>query len=248
MPISTEKCPIIDALIEIRFSTSLFPNAVFGLIYEALREDYPNEVEKLPILQLPDQLREQDPNLRFKPHYKIENDRFILQIGPDVLTVSSKTPYPGWDAFEAHVFYILDKVIKKGIITKVVRLGHRYINFFSGDILSKLNLEFSLCNGSYKPLSTTIQTETKDGDFTNMIQLSNCVTLEKDQVTAQGSIIDIDTYRFFKDLSFTESYSGFSEAYKGSINVAHQTGKKLFFSLLNEDLLNSLNPRYDDGE
>lgn len=239
LPIRTEKCPIIDALIEIRFETPLFPNAVFGLIYDALREDYPDKVEKLPILQLPEQLREQDPGLKFKPYYKIENARFIVQIGPDVLTVSSKNPYPGWSIFESHVFYIIEKVIKRGIITKVIRIGHRYINFFSGDILPKLNIEFCVCNSLYNTSETTIRTEIKDGGFINTLQLSNSVTLEKDKELHLGSIIDIDTYRFFDDLSSIG-------AYKGNIKVAHKTGKALFFSLLKKDLLNSLNPIYDD--
>lgn len=248
LPIRTEKCSIIDALIEIRFETSLFPNAVFGLIYDVLREDYPDKVEKLPILQLPEQLREQDPGLKFKPHYKIENARFIVQIGPDVLTVSSKTPYPGWDVFESQVFYILEKVIKKGIVTKVTRLGHRYINFLLGDILPGLNIEFSVCNSLYSTSETTIRTEIRDGEFINTLQLSNSVTLEKDNELMHGSIIDIDTYRSFKDLSFTDSYEEYIDAYKGNINIAHKTGKRLFFSLLKEDLLDSLNPIYDDGE
>lgn len=248
LPIRTEKCSIIDALIEIRFETSLFSNAVFGLIYEAIREDYPDNVEKLPILQLPEQLREQDPGLKFKPHYKIENERFIVQIGPDVLTVSSKMPYPGWGIFESQVFYILEKVIKRRIISKVLRLGHRYINFLPGNILPELNMEFSVCNSLYDTLETAIRTEIKDGEFTNTLQLSNSVILEKDDKLLKGSIIDIDTYRSFKDLSFTDSYEEYIDAYKGNINIAHNIGKRLFFSLLKEDLLNSLNPIYDDGE
>lgn len=241
LPIRTEKCPIVDALIEIRFETSLFPNAVFGLIYDAIRGDYPGTVEKLPILQLPDQLREQDPGLKFKPHYKIENTEFILQIGPDVLTISTKMPYPGWEKFESHVFYILGKIIEKKIISRVIRLGHRYINFFPGNIFSNLNIEFSMCKGDYKPLGTIIYTETKDGEFVNTLQLSNNATSEKDKKITLGTVIDIDTYRVFDDSSFINSHND-------NINIAHITGKKLFFSLLKDDLLNSLNPIYEDGK
>lgn len=241
LPIRTEKCPIVDALIEIRFETSLYPNAVFGLIYDAIRSDYPGNVEKLPILQLPDQLREQDPGFRFKPHYKIENSGFIIQIGPDVLTISSKMPYLGWSVFESHVFHILATVIKRGIISKVTRLGHRYINFFPGNVFPDLNIEFSMCNGSYIPTGTIIYTETKDGEFINTLQLSNNATSEKDGIVTYGTVIDIDTYRIFDHISFIDTY-------EENIDIAHKTGKKIFFSLLKDELLNSLNPIYEDGK
>lgn len=241
LPTRTEKCPIVDALIEIRFETSLFPNAVFGLIYDAIKEDYPGTVEKLPILQLPEQLRELDPGLKFKPHYKIENAGFIMQIGTDVLTISSKMPYPGWKAFESHVFYILEKIIKRNILGRVIRLGHRYINFFPGNILPDLHINLSMCNGSYKLLGTTIITETKDGEFINTLQLSNSATSENNKVLTHGTVIDIDTYRVYDNTSFIDSYNA-------NIDTAHKTGKKLFFSLLKDDLLNSLNPIYEDGK
>jgi uncharacterized protein (TIGR04255 family) len=68
LPKTINPCPIIDALLEIRFRTTTHPNAVFGLIYNTLQEDFPR-VESLPILQLPDQVRAADPNFKYKPHY-----------------------------------------------------------------------------------------------------------------------------------------------------------------------------------
>ena len=66
LPRNIERCPIIDALVEIRFETALNPNAVFGLIYGALMNDYPGKVENLPILQVPEAVRKNDPALKFK--------------------------------------------------------------------------------------------------------------------------------------------------------------------------------------
>ncbi len=70
LPIKIDPCLIIDALVEIRFSTKIHPNAVFGLLCNALQTDF-EKVENLPILQLPDSVRSSDPNLQFKPHYRI---------------------------------------------------------------------------------------------------------------------------------------------------------------------------------
>ena len=114
LPKRIENSPIVDALIEIRFETNIFKSAVFGLIYQEIMTDYPGQVTQLPILQLPEQIREQDPNLQFKPEYRIENEKFIIQIGRDVLCISSKIPYIGWDAFSNHAVYIISKLTNKG--------------------------------------------------------------------------------------------------------------------------------------
>lgn len=74
LPKTIDPCPIVDALLEIRFQTLTHPNAVFGLIYNELQKDFP-KVENLPILQLPDAIRASDPNFKFKPQYKLACQR-----------------------------------------------------------------------------------------------------------------------------------------------------------------------------
>lgn len=58
---------IIDANIELRFDTNVFPNAVFGMLYNEFKTYY-DKVERLPILQIPEQLLETDPNFKYKAH------------------------------------------------------------------------------------------------------------------------------------------------------------------------------------
>ena len=95
--------------------------------------DFP-KVENLPILQLPEPLRMGDPNLRFKPHYKVHNGSISIQIGPDVLAISSFPKYIGWAEFSTILFDILTRIEKINIIKNVSRIGIRYINFFENDI------------------------------------------------------------------------------------------------------------------
>ena len=113
LPRNLKSCPIIDALVEIRFETTLNPNAVFGLIYGALINDYPGEVESLPILQVPEVVRINDPALKFKPLYKIINKEVVIQIGNDMLSISSAIPYIGWETFQNHISKIINVVYEK---------------------------------------------------------------------------------------------------------------------------------------
>lgn len=240
LPKKIDPCPIIDALVEIRFETNIFKSAVFGFVYKQIQAYYPGEVTQLPILQLPEQLREQDPSLKFKPLYRIENPDFIIQIGPDVLCISSKIPYNGWDLFLEHVFFIISQLTDQKIVKRVIRLGHRYINFFEGNIWDCLSLTTPKI-ASYVSNNTLIRSELIDGNFINIVQIADSAKYKATDSSTErsGSIIDIDTFREYDDNYFTQNI-------KSELNQAHLCEKKLFFSLLNPQYLNTLNPEYDN--
>ena len=240
LPSRISPSPVIDALIEIRFEAMWAHSAVFGLIYNEIRDLYPGEVISLPILQIPEQIRNTDPNLRFKPLYRIDGDKTILQIGPDVLCISSKIPYIGWDEFFTFAVALIQKIINAKIIKRVLRLGHRYVNFFKGDILNDLTVRVSLGN-DYSLENVLIRSEVKSGDFINILQLSNCAQYKQDPMTQEvlGTIIDIDTVREYSDNYFVEQV-------EKELKQAHICEKKLFFSLLTPSLLSNLNPEYHE--
>ena len=240
LPSRIEKCPLIDALIEFRFEAAIAKSAVFGVIYNLIRNDYRGNVINLPILQIPEQIREVDPNLKFKPLYRIEGDKFIIQIGYDVLSISSKMPYVGWPEFSQHSLSLINKIIQEGIIKRVSRLGHRYINFFRGDITNSLTMSFSMTE-KYVSENLLIRTDVRDGNFMNTLQFANNANYRPNPNTSEivGSLIDIDTSREYSDNFLIENR-------EQEINMAHKCEKKLFFSLLKPDFLNSLKPVFEN--
>jgi len=219
-------------LIEIRFSTKLHPSAVFGVIYNSIQKNYPN-VEKLPILQIPEPIREKDKQLKYKPYYKASNEQFIVQIGPDVFTVSSFPNYIGWSDFSKEIFSIIETIKNLKIIDETHRLGIRYINFFPYDIFESIDLEIFLKSHKLSSEKTLLRTELSAGEYKSTLQVVNDFTHN----SKQGSVIDIDT---FKD----SDLDSFIESYEDLINKGHLSEKELFFSLLTESFLNSLEPEY----
>ena len=214
LPIRIEACPLIDALIEFRFEAAITKSAVFGIIYNLIKEEYRGNVINLPILQIPEQIREVDPNLKFKPLYRIENERFVIQIGYDVLSISSKMPYIGWSDFSKHSFSIINKVISSGIIKRVSRIGHRYINFFKGDITNGLTMSFSMTE-KYTSENLLIRTDVKDGNFMNTLQFVNNANYKPhpNSIEMVGSLIDIDTSREYSDNYFTSNIEQIGRAH-----------------------------------
>lgn len=231
-PKNITPCPIVDALLEVRFTSKINANAVFGLIYSVLQEDFP-EVETLPILQLPDFVRASDPNLKYKPYYKIANANFVIQIGPDVISISSFPKYLGWKSFSETIFDVLSKVENVGIIDKVVRVGIRYINFFETNVLEKINLKLSLGANDILYRNTIIRTEIEQENYISTLQVANDARVDG----KLGSIIDIDTFS-------TKGLETFFLDKTNIINAGHSKLKELFYNLLKPEFLATLNPTY----
>jgi len=238
IPKRIDNCPIVDSVVELRFKSSIFPNAVFGLIFSSLQKDFP-KVEKLPILQLPEQLRDSDPNFKFKAQYRlVSDDGFSVQIGPDVLIIGAPAPYPGWSNYFDKIKLVIEKAFQTGVIEEVVRLGVRFINFFELDIFEKINLDISINNTSHKSRNTQLRTEIEKNGFLNTLNIANnakqTIQNNKERI---GSIIDIDTFKVYRD-------EDFKKIYKSEIENAHNSEKEIFFNLLKKDYLKTFNPTY----
>lgn len=238
LPKHLEHCPIVDALIEIRFTSGVDRNAVFGFTYGLIKDSFAGRVINLPLSQVPAQVRENDPNFQFKPLYRIDGDDTILQLGPDVICLSSKIPYIGWEKLSHNAVEIFEKLSNEGVIQRVLRLGHRYVNFFDGNIDDKLNMSVSFVNG-YNNLNMQIRSEIRDGDFIDTLQYSNAAVYRADVSSQErkGSLIDIDTFKTYSDNSFIENI-------ENEINMAHACEKALFYSLLKESFIDELAPMY----
>ncbi len=232
LPKRISPCPIVDALLEIRFSTKIDPNAVFGIIYKEIQDDF-EKVEKLPILELPDAIRSSEKNFKFKPYYRLPKDNFVIQVGPDVLTISSFPEYSGWSLFSKKIYSVLERIEKVDIIDSIIRIGMRYINFFERNIYDNINLRISLRSKIINYKNTVIRTEINQEDFQSTLQISN----NAEHKGEKGSIIDIDTF-------ITDGIKDFFSKKEEIIENGHQKEKELFFSLLKKDFLAKLNPEY----
>jgi uncharacterized protein (TIGR04255 family) len=236
LPKRIEPCPIKEAIVEIRFETALPGEAVFGVVYNSIKDRY-KELEKLPILQLPEVVRMNDPNLVHQPHYRLKKDNFLIQIGPQILSVVVVEPYPGWETFLGEIEYVFTKVHELGIIDKVTRFGIRYVDFFNLDIAEKLKIHILLNEHEVVSESIVLRIVFDKGSFHSALQISNDVTLEEHQRKVKGSALDLDTYS-------EEKRNDFFLHLDPILTEAHTIEKELFFSLLRPEFLESLNPTY----
>jgi uncharacterized protein (TIGR04255 family) len=237
LPKKIDPCPILQAIVELRFDSEFPHDAIFGIIYKEFKDDYP-KVEELPILQLPEAVRSRDQNLRYKPFYKLSKDKtFLFQVGARVISLISLKPYAGWEKFFEKLHDILKRMDNLKILNFYSRIGIRYINGFDCNIFEKTNLSLNMKGQSLTDCNTSINSEILTGKFTSTLRVANNaqVTTAAAAIEASiGSIVDIDTY-----------VENPKEDTASLIETGHIEEKKLFFSLLKSEFIEQeLNPEY----
>lgn len=239
LPKKITPCPIIEAIVEIRFSINVPTSAVFGIIYNQIKEKY-IEYEELPILELPRTILETDEKLKFQPHYKLFSDNYIIQIGYNMISISINNKYLGWTNFNNEIDYVVNILKSSGIVKKINRVGMRYIDFFEKvDIFNNIKLKISMNDEPFESISKYFRTETKNENFNVLLQISNKAEIKTKKLEKiSGSLIDYDISRNIESNDFFENYSKI-------LNDAHKILKENFFlNLLDNEFLTNLNPEY----
>lgn len=234
VPKKINPCPIADSIVELRFDSNLTSEAILATTYGEFKERFPNIVT-LPIMELPAYVRDTDPNLKFSPHYRLTNNDFVIQLGPKCFSVGCPKEYKGWDKYFEQIKWTLEVLKKLNIMSKPLRLGVRYINFFEDcDIFKKIKINLTLANNSLLSYQNVLRTEFDIDNFHCVVQLTNIAMLSGKNT--KGSSIDIDVICEEKLNDIT--------CFEDIIISAHELEKKLFFSILQDDFLKQFNPEY----
>jgi uncharacterized protein (TIGR04255 family) len=238
LPKSISPCPIVEAVFESRFQTDAPEEAVVGMVYQALREEFP-KMSALPLASLPQQMRKADRELTYQPLHRLEGERMVLLIGPRNFAIASKGDYLGWQKYRADALRVFETVAATGIFQKVERFGLRYISFFEGDVLSNLTLSVQLqekeIQGSESFFRTILQWE----GCSCHLQVGKDLKLSNRDDKA-GSVLDIDAFATLP----TPSGSLLDDA-EVFLETAHHAEKDLFFTLLKPEFLATLSPTYE---
>lgn len=120
---------ILESLVELQFEHNQVAEVVLGRLaafshwatYQSLR---------LPIAELPQGIRDADPNIRYQPILQLQNSTGteVVKIGPRVISVHRLAGYPGWQEFRERVALIIDALTEAAPEAHITRVGLRYVN------------------------------------------------------------------------------------------------------------------------
>lgn len=230
--------PIIEALFEIRFSCKqgLPNNLLAGVLYNALKEKFPKS-ETLDINNLPTEIRERDPSLRYEAYQRFSGDNGQVNVGPRVFSVACTRPYMGWDAFKPLIVDCLKHLNSTGFVEKVERYSLRYINVFqaSNDLseqYSKINFHGALGGIDLSKIKTQMQMEFLENDILQKVSISSNTNVKFSyrNETLSGLMLDIDCISHSVDDDFWEDASV-------KIDKIHNAVTDIFFQTANKEAL-----------
>jgi uncharacterized protein (TIGR04255 family) len=236
LPKKLTPSPVYEVSIDLRFQPNIDSAAVFGLIYKDIRDEFKNEVIKLPSSQLTEEMIKKNEALKYQPYYRIVEGDFVVQIGPRVISLSNTKTYKGWEVFSSKATILIEKTLRLNIIKEIDRLGLRYINFFEGmNILDNLKINLTIADNSLNKNNTYLRTQYKKDNHTTILQITNDATIKEEPKYLKGSILDIDTFISKDKLVENCDIHKFLEE-------IHMEEKTAFFGALKEEFLKSLSP------
>jgi len=231
--------PIIEAVTEIRFENNLPSAVLFGTVYSAFSTEFP-ETEQLPILEMPQQFRDAQPELDYAPHYRLKNEKFLINVGQKSISINrlcTKHEYKDWREYSTVIKRVFEEVEKAGFFTQVERTSVRYINFFENQTDEALNLEIKLFRealSGFEELNVGFIKTQEAGKLSVGIAIN--VKVDYEGTAKRGLVLNLE--------AFEDTTTDLSEV-KNLIDSLHVTAEDGFFNALTEATLTSLNPVYE---
>lgn len=250
LPTRLRKEPLVDALFEIRFTTRLpaIANVLPGMIFSKLANEsnIPLHVERLPIADLPIQMRNSDPFLRFQPQVRVLFDGFNILIGDFTLNIGCKMPYPGWSEFKPRITSILDLLFNTKLIEKIERYSLKYVDVIDDndlpDRVRRSTVRLSIADHEISSETFSVRIELPRSDYIHVVQVVSSATATISSGESRtGLLIDVDTIA-------TPNITNVQHVIENIdllLNNIHEANKAVFFDCISQEALEYLEPIYE---
>ncbi len=252
LPTKLEEEPLVDAIFEVRFAyvqsfSQIFP----GLLYQSLKDEI-KEFDQLPTIDIPQALRDSDPNLQYAPLHKLGLGNFYINIGDRCVSVGCKYPYPGWSKFRPIIIRVMGILNDSNLIKNIDRYSLKYVDLLPfSDIqaqINAINLDLTIGSNKLKNNNFNVRMDVLTENFIHIIKIVSSAVVnlhnaaENKPKTIQGLIIDIDTISNQNQTKIED----FNKKLTEELEAIHTKNKHVFFECLKPETITSLKPKYDD--
>ncbi len=245
LPKRLRKEPILDAIFECRFNAQLpVPNILPGILFSEFEGE--KTLERLPQSDIPEVIRNNDPNLQYAPLVRIRLQDYSFLVGDRSLVVACNLPYKGWNNFKPTIIKAIGILKKTDVIDKVMRYSIKYIDLIqSNDPVEQVSLaNLSLKIGSHELAeeSYSARMDIPVDGFINIVQIMSGVKVATpNKSVREGVIIDIDTIKDTGGISIEQ----IEPELDNRLDNIHRVSKEAFFDCLTEQSLKQLEPEYE---
>lgn len=239
--------PLIEAIWQIQFDPvagQLVGDLLPGVLYTALRNrNHPNiQLQRLPSADIPAQLAQGDPNLRYIAKYRIEEPEkpFLFQVGDRIVTLNCRNPYVGWDTFKNEIITLISILTECNLVPVPDRHSIRYIDLLdlepAPDLSSfRIDIKIGELDTHSKPLQLRI--ELSDNEYQHVVQFASPAQASLLDSLKTGSIVDIETSSTLKPNSWEDILN--------QLDPLHDHSKRMFFEhIISQQAIERLDPEY----
>jgi len=246
LPVALRVEPLVDALFELRLEACPSIADVFsGILFEKLELSDP--AERLSTADIPKQIREADPALKYAPTTRIKWDGFLISMSDKSLIVSCdlSKPYPKWPKFKEAIIKVVELLGKLRISGYVERFSIKYVNIIPANSLpeqlAKTKLDISLGPIRVTQDNVNLRLQRNEDGF---IQILTIVTGARGQSetgkVVTGIVIDIDSIKQNLKIDLHSLPSSIQD----DLENLKQSNKKMFFDCLTEEAIKEMGPEY----
>lgn len=245
LPKKLGKEPLIDVVCGVNFDSGVPADTLLpGLLLSKLSASNP-KFETLPAAQLPQIVRDNDPNLQNAPLMRIMVDsRFTVLIGSKWLGVGCQMPYAGWTAFKEMILNVFSVLRDMPSVSGIKSHSIKYVDFIKSEETSKslarFNVKIEVAGRKLFDQTTQIRTEIAETPFLHAATIMSPAAAKINGGTVDGALIDVDTHRIERF-----SLNDFLEQLSELLEAIHGANKAFFFDLLSEEGLQELEPKYE---
>lgn len=238
---------IKDSIVEIKYTSKLPFEVALGIFYKSLDDTYTYTNRPVGKQQLPNALP-----LNLLEKFEIQvgsrplffNDKIKIELQPNSIIFNSLNDYVSWDVYKFEIKKVLSQISMAGVVENYTRIGIRYISEYPNiDLKDCVKFSFSFGMPDIISDTFTFHSEFKQNDLRIILNISNNLSVlspkssSNQLAISQLSNIDIDVImENITEQSF--------ESLLSKIEVVHQKEKEVFFNLLSETFLATLNPIY----
>lgn len=228
--------PLLTSLVEVRFKSNVPHDQVLSQLWPHFQKDFPNISDR----RIPIELKQENPNLEYHANYVLSNSDYILYLDHNIIGFENKDGYSFWSNYFPVIKKNLEILNSLGVIENLVRVGLRYASFFNsnqivGDGL-RINHFFEF--DEYSRFKENYRCQFHKENILILLQIAHNAKLSQNDEELEGVYIDIDA-AMNEELPNLIDQQVFD-----IIDFLHKEEKTLFFSLLSDSFLDSLNPTY----
>lgn len=234
---------ISDSIVEIRYTANVPFEAVVGIFYQAAKDIFkytnrPLGKQPFPIssqISLPHELKLSLGGLSL-----FHNEKIKVQLQPNSIIFNCVGDYVGWENYKIEIEKALRLFSDNIDIDSYTRIGIRYISEYPNyDLVNCVKFEFTFGMPEIKSDTYSFRSEFKWEDFRVIMNLNNKLLVIRDHGKSPSptSIIDIDV--------IDDNVAAANlDVILTKLEKVHLKEKEVFFNILNDKFLESLNPEY----